>query len=1091
MALSYRRDRVTIEVGRLRTKDGNPQGTEQKPLMADFTLIDDHASPERLSEFLDTAPPSAVDAAAPPTEPLSRRRAAAFRPPEAIARRLDVVKRFSAEMASDFALIERDAEQGALSASMLLAGALSEEALGDFEQSARALNALRRHEELDAVGWRVTRRIARQLDAWELVEESLKRHATNAAAAPGDFSFTALDALERAQLAWMQGAPPERVALLCEVPALTDPAQPAFVAYWCAQLLCDAALCAGDLDAGMEALLELVTRRGEELPRGVYQSLEWTLAAWLEMRGELEASAERLLALDALCPLPHALLDALAFALAQLGQLERFRAALYDRRDLSASLAALRARLLAQAGEVKEACNDVEAISQRHAHDGFLLRVHEEILEMCHAEALPHERPEIEERLVQVLNFRLEASPCDEECVALLLRLGRLYEGFGGEADAAAAEVYREALCLQRDNPAILRALGRVYHRNASWELLAQLYEHEIAVFQDERFVWRRHFEVARLYEERLGDDASSLEHYAAVLAARPHYLPALKAAARQMERAGQWAELADLFLARVATARSARQRLYMLDKVAEIAEQHLQADDVAIEAWREILLLSPEHPRAYAALGRLLSRGGRHKELVELNLREMERMDDPEEIADLYLKNAELFGVELLDQENAELCYRRALQLVPDFVPALKGLGRLLIGQDRWASLVEMIQSELGSLDDPSERALRFGTLAEIAEFQLHQPQVAIHLYETMQRKRVGADPNVFFSLRRLYRSHQRWSELEELLERRAEHVTAPGALVALHTELAELQEWHLDAPERAFEHYRAALCIDPSEPHALAALARLWSRVGVELDDFTCWLEGISAHAELDEEGVERYRSVICRLRVRQVGGPEAAIDLRRLAPNQRDPEHAVMLRLAEALDGERGQLALRQVRHPLHDWETAKSMPRHGLKRLGELPLERIMQALDGTSRAWFIAELEGQAVALLPFEGDEQRLRLGHELAAWIHGGLRCCESIAGPETSPERLRLRALEAERLGELDEYEAWTRREIAVTPSRELQVRRLLELAHGAEGVRRDDRLHDAARAAFPELDVVGQLDETEPPAQGLGGLERRDPR
>src|SRR5690606_17357258 len=143
----------------------------------------------------------------------------------------------------------------------------------------------------------------------------------------------------------------------------------------------------------------------------------------------------------------------------------------------------------------------------------------------------------------------------------------------------------------------------RLYSRRHSWSALVQLYEHEIASLQGAPTVWRRQFQVARLYENQLGDLERAHAHYVEVLAARPNYLPALKGAARILASSEQWGRLAELFLEAVGHVSSSRQKLYLLDRVAEVAELKLERYDVAIGAWEEILHMDPLHPRAFSSL--------------------------------------------------------------------------------------------------------------------------------------------------------------------------------------------------------------------------------------------------------------------------------------------------------------------------------------------------------------------------------------------------------------------------------------------------------------------------------------------------------
>ena len=56
-----------------------------------------------------------------------------------------------------------------------------------------------------------------------------------------------------------------------------------------------------------------------------------------------------------------------------------------------------------------------------------------------------------------------------------------------------------------------------------------------------------------------------------------------------------------------------------------------------------------------------------------------------------MHLRDAEIAQERLNNVELAEGFYRQALLLVPDYLPALEGLGRLLVQAERWDELVRM----------------------------------------------------------------------------------------------------------------------------------------------------------------------------------------------------------------------------------------------------------------------------------------------------------------------------------------------------------------------------------------------------------------
>lgn len=1020
-----------------------------------------------------------------PTSPMDIRRSAAFRPPEEIAARRDIVRALKRSMENDSSLLTRD---GADVTDVLFACAQADEALGEFESAGLTLATMKR--EADASDYahvRASRRIWRQLGEWDLVEDALTRGRQIAPA-----SLAPFEALEQATLAWLRDAPAEKIALLSSLEKL-DSMEP-LAAFWRAQLVFDAMLSTGDLEGAIASLEELLDDEELALPEEVAVSIDLMCAIHENLCGNMGAASVRLKRLGRRGLLPEEMLDAWMFLLCERGSLGELLE-LPDSAFAPASRSALiaRARLLMIGGENRRAVKLLDALHEGDALDAQVLRLHEQALERLlvdiDAASKDAEGGEVngrrahEEALIQVLNLRLDVTPSDAECVSILLRLGRLYEEIPG-ADDAAAEVYREALQLAQQDPSVLRALGRIYSKNSSWEQLAALYEHEINVLRDEPSVWRRHFQVAGLYEQRLDDHRAALEHYLAVLEARPHFLPALKATARLMEQTEQWVALADLFLSRVSTTTSKRQRLYMLDKVAEIAEHHLEDDRVAIGAWREILLLSPDHPNAYASLGRLLARSHRWRELVELNEQEMARIEDPEELADLYLRNAGILERKLEDVESAEECYRRALEMMPDFLPALEGLGRLLAGAGRWDDLASMTREELSKLEDPREQVRQLGALAEIAELQLGRVEDAVRLHEDALA-RVGNDINAYFALTRLYRQLGRWEDLVRLLTGRLEHAGTPEQLATLHASLAEIHEWHLSDPHAAFGHYRAAVCSEPENTHWLDGVARLWAGVGEDPARLAGWLTEIARGAELEGETRDAFRKVIARLTERAACVPEAAMDLRR-AGDKDDVENGIMLRLADGLFGDRQTNALRRVHHPLHRWEVVTSMPRHGLQMLPGLEIAPIFASLSEVAKEWLVDELEVSSIVGLSgaSEGgvtvdlkqvlEDQDRALGFELAALVHKGERSCHTLAGPETSLSRIRLRALEARRFGEGEEYEDWTRREITRLDREDIIARRFLELASThTETEDADARrafLTQAATALFPEIEGEG---------------------
>ncbi len=985
-------------------------------------------------------------------------RVAAFRPAESVALRRDVVEAFAAAILSDGEWV---VDEGA---PHLLAAARAAEALGDFEMAFQKIRAF------DKKGgqwsWEdgfLKRRILRGVQADDLLSRSLKS-AGDLRDAPAWAGLYA--GLERAHLGWTRGDDPIRVRRRCERAIRTmsnganlDP----FAGLWAMQMRCDSSLESGDVKGAMEALDEAIAI--PEIIVEIRQALEARRALWMYVYGYQDKARGLLDEIAGRGSLPGDLDDLLVHLCFEADDRERafsvLRSTARDSSRLKSHALPL-VMLHDAANDNPTTVGDVLREATEESDDWTLLRMRENFLDITNDQ----EGRGAGTELIDVLNRRLEGPLSVDERVNTLTRLGRLYE-VEASLEEAAAEVYREALSFDPQHVPALRALGRLYTRRENWRGLAELYEREIATLSARPGAWRRHFQLAELYEHRLERDERALENYLVVLEERPNYLPALKSSARILGRLGRWTRLADLFLRMVDSAPSRRQKLYLLDKVAEVAENCLENYDVAIGAWREILELDPENPRVYTALGRLFSRTGRWKDLIELNESELSLIDDDEEVAAVLLRNAEIAEQNLEDMELAEQFYRRTLNVIPDYLPALEALGRIYLRGSRWADIVNMTGRELRTVKDPKEATRQLGALAEILEVRLDRRPEAIAIYEELWDMEPG-DSHVFASLSRLYRSEKSWTKLVALFETRLQQAPEPVEVSALQGQLAILAEWKTHRPAEAYRRYLAALQGEPTEIHWLGGVARTWKSAGMEAAQVADDLEDLLMHAT-GEKIRDRYFVIIARLRERAEGGPEASRAYRAHGATQ-SLENQTVLRLAMAAAGEREQLrdSRRAIaHHPLQralvvDRSCAEASTRE------QLASERVF--MPPAAQSWLDGELSpevtlglGKATSLTT---DLIEILRGEELY-----------KAEGPDVEEFcRLRLRALQARRMGDHHSYRRWTRLEIeAGRPA--VVAARLLELARYVTNYNlagEEELYTEACQAVFPELAIDDQPEE-----------------
>ncbi len=977
-----------------------------------------------------------------------QRRAAAYRPAETVALRRDILEAYSAAVLRDGHIATDDGQH-------LLDAARAAEVLRNFEEGFSQLRQFERGEgQWDWESAALRRRILRGVEADDLVVRNLES-CGDLEDAP-DWAAT-YAALELARHAYERGESPDNIRHYClratEV-ARSRAHLDSFAALWAMQLRCDTELESGSTAAALDALTDAIEL--PELTVDIRQNLEARRAVWMHVFGRHEDSRH--------------LLDELAQRGVLSGDLDDLLVSLcFESGDRQRAFDVLRSTASDRCRHVEHAVplvmmhdvTDSESSTGRNIireateerDDWTLLRLHEAF---CDSAMEQTQRAGSE--LIDVLNRRLEGPLSSSERVNILTRLGRLYE-VEAELEEAAAEVYREALSYDPQHVPALRALGRLYTRRQNWKALADLYEREIATLGERPGAWRRHFQLAELYEQRLERPERALDNFLIVLDEKPHYLPALKSSARILGGLGRWTQLADLFLRMVDSAPNRRQKLYLLDKVAEVAEEELQNYEVAIGAWRETLEIDPDNPRAYTALGRLYAHTHRWEELIELNDEELQLIDDPEEQAAILLRNAQIAERHLEDVEGAEAYYRKTLEIIPDYLPALEALGRIYLRGGRWADIVAMTGRELETVSDPDKSHRQLGALAEILETKLDRRDDAITIYETLWQQDSG-NGHVFGALKRLYRAGKRWGCLESLLQTRLRQTSSSEEFSALQGELAILSEWRTGERAKAFGRYLSALQADPDNLHWLSGVARTWTDAEMDVAEVADELEDLLMKV-CEGENRDRYFKVIARLRERHEGGPEASRAYRAHG-DQKSLENQIVLRLAMAVAGERKQLEGARKAVPHHALQPLLQIDR-GVE-LGDAP-DLELECLTDPARQWLSSELAPSVSGVL-----RDKPNLSDDLVAILDGAELHQQDVDGLKDQQRRLRLRALQARRVNDNASYLKWTRQEMELLSSDAVATRRL-ELARYATRknmVEEPALYREACRAVFPELSV-----------------------
>ncbi|MEO1272629.1 MAG: hypothetical protein AAFX99_31460, partial [Myxococcota bacterium] len=363
------------------------------------------------------------------------------------------------------------------------------------------------------------------------------------------------------------------------------------------------------------------------------------------------------------------LLDSLAELLTEHGDWERLRSVLTSAVDegcaTSADYEALASLLERRYRDLPAAIEVLKASIVRYPSDPVLAR--------RLAESLTIQRDA--DSLIDALGNLLNVTTTPADRADLLWRMGRLFDQETCMTSAA-IEVLHEAIAALPHHGPTLRALGRIYLRQNNLYGLADLYEKELAAPGQPPEAWRRHYQLAELYELRLHNNLAALRHYRQVLSLQPAFRPALDAVVRVLSLEGDWEELTGLLI-ELARANLSRRNLRweLLEQAARICEERL-GDDAQLHTILTMMVSGDAEAStttgAFAAMARLYTRRCQWEELISLYERQAGFVVDSDDAAVFFWRCGRVAEAELGDPRRAEDYYRQALTIVPDFVSAL-----------------------------------------------------------------------------------------------------------------------------------------------------------------------------------------------------------------------------------------------------------------------------------------------------------------------------------------------------------------------------------------------------------------------------------
>jgi tetratricopeptide (TPR) repeat protein len=425
--------------------------------------------------------------------------------------------------------------------------------------------------------------------------------------------------------------------------------------------------------------------------------------------------------------------------------------------------------------------------------------------------------------------------------VELLGIVAGIYERRLSNFDAS-FDAYCRAMRVDPANPEVTAHLDRMAEASGRWTELAAAIEAEIERVMDSSLQVEMLLRLARVYEEETREIDKAIATFKRVADAEPDRKDGLVALDRLYTMTERWQDLAEVVRREIRLADTEEQIVSLTYRLAQILEVALADLPKAVEAYQEILAISPQHEETRATLERLMASGSMQREiaqvleplyrvgeewekLVRVYQVELIAEQDSEDKLRILRRLADITENKLVDQIAALDWWARAVVEAPSSEQALDEALRLARSTHQWEAYVSTMIEAAGKTTDRAIRKDVLMRLATVFEGELGDLSRA----EEVLGQILSFDADDIEALAFLDRVYDKQGDFEKLasvLRRRIAITDDSNRLVELHLRLGKVLADVIDDPDAAVASYLAVLEHESRSPDALEALERLYFR-------------------------------------------------------------------------------------------------------------------------------------------------------------------------------------------------------------------------------------------------------------------------
>ncbi|MBI3185601.1 MAG: tetratricopeptide repeat protein [Myxococcales bacterium] len=436
------------------------------------------------------------------------------------------------------------------------------------------------------------------------------------------------------------------------------------------------------------------------------------------------------------------------------------------------------------------------------------------------------------DELIGVVDRHIQLLHDPTEQAGLCVEMGDIFHNELKQVDRAVT-AYHQALELdQRCRPA-MHALGTLYERSGNWPFALDMLQREARVAGPTSEAVELYHRMGKINEDMLLDPGSAKGCYLEALKIDPGYLPCIRALKGIHEIEKDWGSYEKALVQEAQQTEEPEAKARALLEVARYCAERKEDRDGATQWYEEALKLAPDlleaaRPLADIYIAKENWEGAeRMLDVVALKMAQQAVQQQDEQVAKelcRQLYRLGYVGEKRSKKDKALKSYEKAYQLDATYLPALEGLGNLLVQAKRFDEALKVYQTILlHHRDDLTDLEVVeiYWQLGDV-HVQLKQPDRAQNHFE----KALGIDPGHEPSLRALVSLSDLAGKFDKSAEYRQSllQILDGDAKFQVCLDLGKLAKEKLSDAYMAIDAYVAAHKLKPDSLEVMDALYVLY---------------------------------------------------------------------------------------------------------------------------------------------------------------------------------------------------------------------------------------------------------------------------